>query len=203
MFRKMITLITFPATPVLSIVLLGIADSLLRSSGADFLHFLLCLILTVVAVVSTLVNIASYSKVMKAVSLTLSLIGVMFMFTEFKVSASEPHSANSYQPVSTSTVSFTGSSWNSSGSLFDDRCNFCNDSKKCHVCNGKGDFYCHGTYCISGECTSCDGSGLYDHGTYLSRCLTCSGDGECDICDGTNRYDCTLCRGKGKCTHCR
>ena len=84
----------------------------------------------------------------------------------------------------------------------DKTCGICNNTKKCHVCSGKGSFYCDSLYCSKGLCTSCKGTGLYDHGSYVSKCLVCRGDGRCDICGGTTRRDCTICHGDGKCSNC-
>lgn len=85
----------------------------------------------------------------------------------------------------------------------DKTCYSCSGSKKCHVCNGIGDFPCPGSQCISGKCAACDGTGVYDHGSYISECIVCNGDGICDICKGTKRRECTTCSGSGICTHCR
>lgn len=112
-------------------------------------------------------------------------------------------------PFVDANPSFTGSkhsnncSGNSSNTKKNKDCGICNGNKKCHVCKGKGSFYCEGTYCLRGQCTSCKGTGLYDHGSYVSKCLVCKGDGECNICNGTNLRDCTICHGSGKCNNCK
>ena len=206
MLNKLIDILEFPGTPIVSVVLMGIMDSILRTTGADALHFLVCLILTVVAVISTLMNLSFYGPKMKIVTLGICLFSVLFLFSEFDSSGTGEtgntnityHTTGGYQPIS-----FNGNKKNTNNSIFDKDCNFCNDSQKCHVCKGKGGSYCNGSYCLRGQCTSCKGTGLYDHGSYVSKCLTCKGDGICNICDGTSRRDCTTCRGSGRCTHCK
>ena len=81
-------------------------------------------------------------------------------------------------------------------------CGICNGSTKCHVCSGKGKFYCESLYCNSGKCNSCKG-GLYKSGSRLSKCLVCGGDGKCDICNGTSYRPCKTCSGSGKCKDCK
>ena len=210
MFNKIRDILEFPFTPIASVVLMGVLDSALRSTGLTTLHFLVCLILTAATVISTLMNLAYYGKTMKIISLALCLVSALFMFSEFDgADARETVNTNSintgystYNPGGYQTISFGGSE-KKSASLFDDDCYVCNDSKKCHVCKGKGNFYCSGSYCLRGQCTSCKGTGLYDHGSYVSKCLTCKGDGICNICNGTNLRDCSTCHGSGRCTHCR
>ena len=208
MLNKLKDILEFPFTPIASIVVMGIADSVLRTTGADTIHFMICLILTAAAVISTLMNIAFYGKAMKIVTLSLCLVAVLFMFSEFRKpdiqqTAPAGYSSSSYTYQNHEPVSFGSGGESTKRGIFDNTCTACNGSKKCHVCNGKGDFYCNGMYCLRGQCTSCKGTGLYDHGSYVSKCLTCRGDGICDICDGSNRYDCSICHGSGKCTHCR
>lgn len=208
MLQKLKDILEFPFTSIASIVLLGITDSILRTTGADLLHFTVCLILTVAAVISTLMNISFYSKTMKIITLSLCFVSVIFMCSEFKKSDNQQtapvgYTSGSYTYQYQEPISFGSTRGNFKPGIFDDTCSACSGNKKCHVCNGKGDFYCNGMYCLRGQCTSCKGTGLYDHGSYVSKCLTCKGDGICNICDGTNRYDCSICRGSGKCTHCR
>lgn len=203
MLSKLIRILMFPFTPIASVVLMGIADGLLRTVGADTLNFAVCLILTAVTVISTLVNLAHYGKPMKLVTLALCFVTVLFLFTEFR-DISSHRNAPADQIYGYGDPGYFGDEGGDSGyGIFDTGCTACGGSKKCHVCRGKGDFACNGMYCLRGDCTACDGGGLYDHGSYVSECLTCKGDGICDICDGTNRYDCNTCDGSGRCTHCR
>lgn len=178
MFDKLKNILEHPITPVASVILLGIADSILRTTEANTLHLLVCLILTVAAVISTLINIAYYGKAMKIISLVMCLFSVCFMFSEFKKPENlQTDSAGYFSDSRTyqysEPISFGNSNKNSKRNIFEDSCTACNGSKKCHVCNGKGNFYCNGMYCLRGKCTSCKGTGLYDHGSYVSSCLTC------------------------------
>ena len=227
MFEKVKKMLVHPATPVAAAVLLGIADSFLRRTEANTLHFLVYLILTAVVVISTLINLAHYGKAMKIISLGLCMVCLACLYTDFiradnqqSVSAGISSGSGIYQY--SDPISFGGnnnSNRNNSDRTYSDRsnsdrtysdrsnsgktCYSCNGTKKCHVCGGKGSFYCDGLYCLRGKCTGCNGTGLYDHGSYVSKCLTCSGDGICNICNGTRRYDCSICHGSGKCTNCR
>ena len=209
MFEILLVILSHSITPIVSFVLMLIADGILHNAGLYTLSFVISLILLAVMAISTLINFSTYGVVMKRLCIGLCAVTALFLIVD-----GAPGKAN---PVNVPTVNaysydyigydggydlpFTGDDKGGTIIKKDKTCNACSGSHKCHVCSGKGYRYCSGT-CISGKCRSCKGTGIYDHGSYVSKCIVCSGDGRCDICNGTNMVDCSICRGKGRCTHC-
>lgn len=79
-------------------------------------------------------------------------------------------------------------------------CGFCDGTRKCHSCNGRGGNPC--TACHNGRCKHCHGSGTSTGYGTTGRCGACRGTGDCSICDGTGTRECGICYGNGKCRHC-
>ncbi|MGM9603484.1 MAG: hypothetical protein ACI3XG_00285 [Faecousia sp.] len=212
--KKFIHAILHPFAPFVVFALQLIVNTILHNMEAFTLCAIVGVVFTVIMVISTIYNRSVYGKGVRIVAIVLCVLMVLCSVTDLAqlrsdVSQTSGTSTNtaatggSYIP--SNNISFGGGSGSTTSTIAPTVkvCSFCNGSKKCHVCSGKGDFPCSGLYCLSGKCTSCKGTGLYNHGSYVSRCLVCGGDGICNICSGTTRMDCTICSGTGKCTHCK
>lgn len=217
--KKIIHAILHPFAPFVVFVLQLIVNTILHNMEAFTLCAIVGVVFTVIMVISAIYNRSVYGKGARNVAIVLCVLMVLNSVIDLgQLRRDVPQTSNTSTGTSTGTTISTGSGYvpgnnisfgSGSGSTTNTTaptvkvCSFCNGSKKCHVCSGKGTFPCSGLYCLSGKCTSCKGTGLYDHGSYVSRCIVCGGDGICNICNGTTRMNCTICFGTGKCTHCK
>jgi len=187
--------------PIILFVILLVMSLLFAPIGANGLATVLYVLLLLSMGVSIFFNYSIYTVKMQRICIVLCVVaGIILVMNDYAPSNDgydSPSSGSSYSPSSGSTYSPSFG-----GGLTGKKCNICNDSRDCHVCYGKGDFYCDSIYCDNGRCDSCNGSGIYLGNGLATDCLTCHYDGRCDICDGTGRYDCTICRGSGRCTNC-
>ncbi len=94
------------------------------------------------------------------------------------------------------------SGYNGPGSDDDDSGSGGNNSRRCNICNGKGDcrywgsyydvYHCHG----SGKCQYCNGTGWSSSGVPCTNCDSPGGHGQ----PGNGK--CSYCGGNGKCSSC-
>ncbi len=206
MMEKVIGILQWKYTPIGAVVVAGILDEMLFAVGLMSLSPVVCLVMLMIAGLSVLINFSGYGKILKRVTILCCLLLAVFTVSGFSTgkNAAPAGEPAVYTPGGSSAYGYTGRDYGATVSFGSGKsCGICNDTKKCHVCNGRGDHPCSGMYCVSGKCQSCRGTGIYSGNGRMSKCIVCNGDGICDICDGTRRMDCSICHGNGKCTHCR
>ena len=180
MLEKLKEIMESPATPLGAFGVILVVDTVLHRMQAFTVSYVICCILFVVMLLSTVINYRYYGKIMKYICLFLCAFTALFLITDAPSwDAPDSHNVTYGQQKSGGYqgVRDSGYYYDFDDGYFDDDDSFAMDCNRCHG---------------SGRCEDCGGSGKSKFTGVLAA-------GGCALCDASG--DCYKCGGKGYTVH--